>query len=80
MGLGSLALLWRSVCKLVLDYRFWGPTAQYRAKSIVSSSEAGQQTFQSCVEAGVDEAIAWPCIADLDQIDRLAEAVGRFAT
>ncbi|HLW01735.1 MAG TPA: LLM class flavin-dependent oxidoreductase [Ktedonobacterales bacterium] len=61
-------------------YAFLGPMAEYIAKSIVSSPEAAQQTFQSCVEAGVDEVIAWPCIAELDQVDRLAEAVERFSS
>ncbi len=59
-------------------YGFLGPTADYIAKSVAASPEAARQTLQSCVEAGVDEVIAWPCIAELDQVDRLEEIVGRF--
>lgn len=59
-------------------YRFLGPTAEYIAKSVASSPEAVQQTLQSCADAGVDEVVAWPCIAELDQVDRLAEAVSGF--
>lgn len=60
-------------------YGFLGPNVEFIAKSIVSSPEAVQQMFQSCVEAGVDEVIAWPCIAELDQVDRLAEVVSGFS-
>jgi alkanesulfonate monooxygenase SsuD/methylene tetrahydromethanopterin reductase-like flavin-dependent oxidoreductase (luciferase family) len=59
-------------------YGFLGPTADYIAKSVASSPGAVQETLQRCVEAGVDEVVAWPCIAELDQVDRLEEIVGRF--
>ncbi len=59
-------------------YKFLGPTAEFIIKSAAVSPEAVQQTLQSCVDAGVDEVIAWPCIAELDQVDRLEEIVGRF--
>ncbi len=42
----------------------------------VSSSQTLNAALQGFAEAGADELMCWPTIADLDQLNRLAELVG----
>ncbi|CAN5665881.1 LLM class flavin-dependent oxidoreductase [soil metagenome] len=40
-----------------------------------TTPEAVKRVVQSCIDVGMDEVIAYPAIADLEQVDRLAEVV-----
>jgi alkanesulfonate monooxygenase SsuD/methylene tetrahydromethanopterin reductase-like flavin-dependent oxidoreductase (luciferase family) len=44
-------------------------------QSIPTTSEGVQQAIEAYREVGMDEVILWPCISDLDQVDRAAEIV-----
>jgi alkanesulfonate monooxygenase SsuD/methylene tetrahydromethanopterin reductase-like flavin-dependent oxidoreductase (luciferase family) len=57
-------------------YTYFGPAADDMARSIPSSPEAIQGLIQGLGDVGADEVICWPTVADLDQVDRLAELVG----
>ncbi len=58
-------------------YSFMGPMAQQLANSVPRTPEAIHDTIQAFADSGVDELILWPCIAELDQIHRLADIVTR---
>ena len=57
-------------------YSFLGPIADMIAGSTPSTPEAIKGAFQAFADIGVDEFVLWPCIPNLDQVDRLAELVG----
>ena len=57
-------------------YAFMGPMAEQIANGLPSTPEAVKGTMQAFADVGVDELICWPCIPDLDQIDRLANLGG----
>ncbi len=52
-----------------------GPSVEQIATSIPSSTEAVKGTIQAFADAGADELVLWPCIPELDQVDRLADLV-----
>ncbi|MFL5624043.1 MAG: N5,N10-methylene tetrahydromethanopterin reductase, partial [Ktedonobacteraceae bacterium] len=54
-------------------YAFMGQRADFMANAIPSTPEAVKGVIQTFTDVGVDELIFWPCIPDLDQVDRLAE-------
>ncbi len=54
-------------------YAFMGQRADLMANAIPSTPEAVKGVIQTFTDVGVDELIFWPCIPDLDQVDRLAE-------
>lgn len=54
-------------------YSFMGPRADMMAKNIPSTPEAIKSRMQAYEDTGMDEFILWPCIPDLDQVDRLAQ-------
>ncbi len=56
-------------------YAFLGANAEQIASHMPSTPDAVKQTIQRFQAIGADELILWPCIADLDQVDRLAEVV-----
>jgi len=56
-------------------YAFMGPMAEQMASSIPSTPEAVKGAIQAFADIGADELICWPCIPDLDQVDRLAEII-----
>ncbi|GHO94422.1 luciferase [Reticulibacter mediterranei] len=56
-------------------YSFLGPAAQQMAKNVPSSPEAVRTLIQAFSDLGVDEVLIGPCIPELDQIDRLADAI-----
>ena len=56
-------------------YAFAGPLAEQIADSLPSSPEAVKAGIQAFIDIGMDELVLWPCIPDLDQVDRLAELV-----
>lgn len=56
-------------------YAFAGPYAERIASGVPTTTEALKDTIKRFEEVGADELILWPCIADLDQVDRAAEVV-----
>ncbi len=56
-------------------YAFAGPMAEQIANGLPSTQQAVKHIMQAFADVGVDELICWPCIPDLDQIDRLADLV-----
>ena len=57
-------------------YAFMAPMAEQIARSVASTPEAVKGAIQAFADVGVDELICWPCIPDLDQVDRLADLIG----
>jgi len=57
-------------------YAFMGPAVENMVNNIPASPEAIRGILQSFTDIGVDEAMFWPCIPELDQVDRLAELIG----
>ena len=57
-------------------YGYIGPAADDMARSIPSSPEAVGGLIRGFGEVGADEVICWPTVAELDQVDRLADLVG----
>jgi alkanesulfonate monooxygenase SsuD/methylene tetrahydromethanopterin reductase-like flavin-dependent oxidoreductase (luciferase family) len=57
-------------------YAFAGPMAEQIASSVASTPEAVKGAIQAFADVGVDELICWPCIPELDQVDRLADLIG----
>jgi alkanesulfonate monooxygenase SsuD/methylene tetrahydromethanopterin reductase-like flavin-dependent oxidoreductase (luciferase family) len=57
-------------------YAFTGPMAEQIANGLPSTPEALKGAMQAFADVGVDELICWPCIPELEQIDRLADLVG----
>jgi alkanesulfonate monooxygenase SsuD/methylene tetrahydromethanopterin reductase-like flavin-dependent oxidoreductase (luciferase family) len=56
-------------------YSFFGPGADDMARSIPSTPEAVDDLLRGLSDVGADEVICWPTVAELDQVDRLAELV-----
>jgi hypothetical protein len=46
------------------------------AQSILSTPEEIKEAMRAYEGIGADELVLWPTVSDLDQIDRLADAVG----
>jgi len=57
-------------------YGFLGPYADAIVSSLPVSPEAITSFIQAFTDAGADEVVLWPTIAELDQVDRLAQLVG----
>jgi alkanesulfonate monooxygenase SsuD/methylene tetrahydromethanopterin reductase-like flavin-dependent oxidoreductase (luciferase family) len=57
-------------------YAYAGPMAEQIASSVPSTPEAVKGAIQAFADVGVDELMCWPCIPDLDQVDRLADLIG----
>ncbi len=61
----------------ILDYySFASDRAQLLAKSLPTTPEQVRNVAQAFREIGTDELIFWPTIAEMDQITRLADAIG----
>lgn len=56
-------------------YGFMGPQVERMVQAISATPEAVKRTIQAFAEAGADELMLWPCLAHLDQVDRLAALV-----
>jgi alkanesulfonate monooxygenase SsuD/methylene tetrahydromethanopterin reductase-like flavin-dependent oxidoreductase (luciferase family) len=56
-------------------YAYFGAAADDMARSIPSSPEAVDGLIRSFEEVGADEVMCWPTIAELDQVDLLADLV-----
>ncbi|HEX2183609.1 MAG TPA: LLM class flavin-dependent oxidoreductase [Rubrobacteraceae bacterium] len=57
-------------------YAYFGGAEEDMARSIPSSEETVEGLIRGFADAGADELMCWPTIADLDQLDRLADLVG----
>ncbi len=57
-------------------YSYFGPAADDMARSIPSSPEAVEGLIRGFGDVGADEVVCWPTVAELEQVDRLAEVVG----
>ncbi len=58
-------------------YGFMGPMAERIAGSFPSTTEAVRATMQAFAAVGADELVLWPTIAELDQVDLLAELTSK---
>jgi alkanesulfonate monooxygenase SsuD/methylene tetrahydromethanopterin reductase-like flavin-dependent oxidoreductase (luciferase family) len=56
-------------------YSYFGPGADDIARSIPSSPEAVEELIRGFRDVGADEVICWPTVAELEQVDRLADLV-----
>jgi alkanesulfonate monooxygenase SsuD/methylene tetrahydromethanopterin reductase-like flavin-dependent oxidoreductase (luciferase family) len=57
-------------------YSYFGPAVEEMATSIPSSPEIIDDLMRGFSDVGADELVCWPTVAELDQLDRLAELVG----
>lgn len=56
-------------------YRAMGPNVQNMIRGIPQSEEAIRERIRGFEGVGVDELMLWPCVPELDQVDRLAQVV-----
>jgi alkanesulfonate monooxygenase SsuD/methylene tetrahydromethanopterin reductase-like flavin-dependent oxidoreductase (luciferase family) len=56
-------------------YSFMESRADALASSIPTTPEAVKEVIQSFVDTGMDELVLWPCIADIEQINRLLDLI-----
>ena len=56
-------------------YGFAGKAIEHVVQSILTTPEALNRAIQAFFDIGMDELILWPTVADLDQVDRLAEVI-----
>lgn len=54
-------------------YAFIGPAVDGMAQALPTTPEAIKGAIQAFKDVGLDELMLWPTVADLDQLDRLAE-------
>jgi alkanesulfonate monooxygenase SsuD/methylene tetrahydromethanopterin reductase-like flavin-dependent oxidoreductase (luciferase family) len=66
----------RSAPYLRSYYGFLGPAVENMVKALPTTAEAIRGAITRYADIGMDELILWPCIADLDQVERLADLVG----
>jgi len=59
-------------------YAFTGPFADRIAAGLLTSEGALKEFLDGYREAGCDHLILFPSVAHLDQIERLAETLGRL--
>jgi len=60
----------------ILDYYgYFGAAAEQMAATFPASPEAVREKIQAFRDVGVDELVFWPSVADLDQLERLADLV-----
>ncbi len=57
-------------------YGFLGPAVENMVKALPTTTDAIRGLIAGYAAIGVDELILWPCIADLDQVEHLADLVG----
>ena len=60
----------------IIDYYgSLGPAAEGMARTFPASPDAVKEKIRALGEAGLDELVFWPCAADLEQLERLADLV-----
>ena len=57
-------------------YAYMGPVTEYLVQMLLTTPQAVSRTVEEFSGIGVDEFVFWPTVADLDQVDRLADIVG----
>jgi hypothetical protein len=57
-------------------YAFAGPMVDQIVQAVLATPEDIKGAIQGYESVGVDEVIFWPTVAELDQIDHLADVVG----
>ncbi|MGO8947181.1 MAG: LLM class flavin-dependent oxidoreductase [Ktedonobacterales bacterium] len=57
-------------------YAFMGPRAEQVAQNMISTAADLKNAVARFEAIGADELILWPCMPDLDQLDRVVEALG----
>jgi alkanesulfonate monooxygenase SsuD/methylene tetrahydromethanopterin reductase-like flavin-dependent oxidoreductase (luciferase family) len=71
-GLGADA--GERVRSYILDYYgYLGPTAEGMAAAFPASPDAVREKIRGFRDVGMDELVFWPCAADLEQLERLAD-------
>jgi alkanesulfonate monooxygenase SsuD/methylene tetrahydromethanopterin reductase-like flavin-dependent oxidoreductase (luciferase family) len=56
-------------------YAFRGPEAEAIVKAASSTPALVKEALRTWADIGMDELLFWPCIPDLDQVERLAQLV-----
>ncbi|HLI08284.1 MAG TPA: LLM class flavin-dependent oxidoreductase [Ktedonobacteraceae bacterium] len=56
-------------------YAFRGPQAEAIVKAASSTPAMVKETLRIWADIGMDELLFWPCLASLDQVERLAQLV-----
>ena len=56
-------------------YAFRGPAAETIANAAASTPETVKETLRKFADIGMDELLFWPCVPQLEQIERLADLV-----
>ncbi len=56
-------------------YSYFGPAAEEMAKTFPASPDAVKETIRGFGDIGMDELVFWPCVADVEQLERLADLV-----
>lgn len=75
-ALGDSDVVERGRAYMLDYYGFTGPFAARIAEGMLSTPQAVAQFVRGYAEAGCDELVLLPAVADLGQIDRLQEALG----
>jgi alkanesulfonate monooxygenase SsuD/methylene tetrahydromethanopterin reductase-like flavin-dependent oxidoreductase (luciferase family) len=57
-------------------YAFVGPAVEQRVRAVPTTVEAVRAIIRAFEDIGSDELIFWPCIPELDQVDRLSDLLG----
>lgn len=57
-------------------YAYMGPRAEQIAQRVVSTPEDLRSARDQYLAIGADELILWPCVADLDQLEVVVDALG----
>jgi hypothetical protein len=63
----------RAAPYILANNLFRGAVAQDLVKTVHSSPSAIKDAIAAFADVGMDELIVKPCVADLDQVDRLAD-------
>lgn len=74
-ALGGAEAQERGAAYLRHYYAFLGSFAENVVQGMLTSAEAVRGVLGPLEEAGYDEVFFWPTVADLDQVERLAEAL-----
>jgi hypothetical protein len=59
-------------------YGYMGADSENVVKGILDPPEKIKSATQAFNDAGADEVMLWPCIPELDQVERLSELVGHL--
>ena len=56
-------------------YGYLGPAAEGMATTFPASPEAVEEKIRGFGDVGMDELVFWPCVADLEQLEALADLI-----